>query len=97
MPEGFLGPGELVEGSLSSMAPMLSSLLYMLGGPVAGVGAGYLASNLQVAGETHDRILDDPTVRRELDLPQGVAYSDMTPMQQTKLKTLPVRSAVVLA
>ena len=87
LPEGFLGPGELVEGSLSSMAPYAVSLpAYMLGGPIAGVGAGYLASNLQVAGETHDRILDDPTVRRELDLPQGVAYSDMTPMQQTKLK-----------
>ena len=87
LPEGFLGPGELVEGSLSSMAPYAVSLpAYMLGGPIAGVGAGYLASNLQVAGETHDRILDDPTVRRELDLPQGVGYSDMTPMQQTKLK-----------
>lgn len=86
LPEGFLGPGQLVEQSLPSLAPYTGSVAGMLvGGPIGGFLGGYALSNLQVAGETHDRIIDDPIVKRELDIPD-VPYEDLTPTQQKKLK-----------
>ena len=86
LPEGFLGPGQLVEQSLPSLAPYTGSVAGMLAlGPVGGFLGGYALSNLQVAGETHDRIIDDPIVKRELDI-SDVPYEDLTPTQQKKLK-----------
>ena len=86
LPEGWLGPGQMVEQGPSSLLPYGTSIpAWMMGGPVAGFGAGYLTSNLQVAGETATRIIDDPIVKRELDIP-NLPYEELSPTQQQNLK-----------
>ena len=86
LPKGWLPPGQLVEQTGAS-APMygLSVPMYMATGPIGGTATAYALSNLQVAGETHDRILEDPVVRRLMQMPEG-RYIDLDPTHQKGLK-----------